>query len=92
MYKETGYGMKTTGMSLMIIVTLSLWLSGCLNKYTMSEQVTSYNTGCAAEDVQVFDEVDNLNSDHTWTAKCGGKTYLCSDHSSAGSVCYEVTE
>ena len=54
--------------------------------------MTSYNTGIAAEDVQVFDEVDNLNSDHTWTAKCGGKTYLCSDHSSAGSVCYEVTE
>ena len=58
----------------------------------MSKEVTSLHTGCETKDIQISDDIVGLNDDHTWTARCKGKTYLCSDHSSAGSECLELSE
>ena len=76
----------------MISSVLGFGLSGCFTNPTMSIEVTSYHTGCETKDIQISDEVMELNDDHTWTAKCKGKTYRCSDHDSAGSECLELPE
>ena len=79
-------------MSLMIPLILGFGLGGCFTNPSMSVEVTSHHTGCEAKDIQISDEVMELNDDHTWTAKCKGKTYRCSDHDSAGSECLELHE
>jgi hypothetical protein len=84
--------MKKTGISLMISSILGFGLSGCYTNPSMSVEVTSHHTGCETKDIQISDEVMELNDDHTWTAKCKGKTYRCSDHDSAGSECLELPE
>ncbi len=84
--------MKTTGMRLMISSISGFGLSGCFTNPSMSVEVTAHHTGCETKDIQISDEVMELNDDHTWTAKCKGKTYRCSDHDSAGSECLELPE
>ena len=84
--------MKKTGMSLMILSISGFGLSGCFTNPSMSVEVTSHHTGCETKDIQISDEVMELNDDHTWTAKCKGKIYRCSDHDSAGSECLELSE
>lgn len=84
--------MKTIGIRQIILSVLGFGLSGCYTNPSMSEEVTSHHTGCETKDIQISDEVMELNDDHTWTAKCKGKTYLCSDHDSAGSECLELPE
>ena len=84
--------MKKIGMRLIILSILGFGLSGCFTNPSMSVEVTSLHTGCETKDIQISDEVMELNDDHTWTAKCKGKTYRCSDHDSAGSECLELRE
>ena len=76
----------------MISSILGFWLSGCFTNPSMSVEVTAHHTDCETKDIQISDEVMELNDDHTWTAKCKGKTYRCSDHDSAGSECLELPE
>ncbi len=66
--------MKKIGMSLMILSISGFGLSGCFTNPSMSVEVTSHHTGCKIKDIQISDEVMELNDDHTWTAKCKGKT------------------
>ena len=84
--------MKTTGIHLLILSMLSLGLSGCLTSSVTYQQITSLNVDCKTKDIQILDESVELNSTETWTAKCQGKTYRCSYHSSAGSDCDEIPE
>ena len=84
--------MRKFGISLIISSILVFALNGCFTNPTMSKEVTSLNTDCETKDIQIFDEIVRLNDDHTLTARCKGKIYLCSDHSSAGSECGELSE
>ena len=83
--------MKTTGI-ILIISMLSLGLSSCLTSSKTYQQITSTNVDCKTKEIQILDEKSDLNSTESWTAKCQGKTYRCSYHSSAGSDCNEIPE
>ena len=83
--------MKTTGITLILSI-LSFTLSGCLTSSATYQQITSTNIDCKTDDIQILDEIAELNSTESWTAKCQGKTYHCTYHSTAGSDCNEVTE
>ena len=83
--------MKTTGITLILSI-LSFALSGCLTSSKTYQQITSMNIDCKTDDIQILDEVAELNSTESWTAKCQGKTYQCTYHSSAGSDCNEISE
>ena len=84
--------MKKFGISLIISLSLGFGLSGCFTNPTMSKEVTSLHTGCETKEIQISNEFVKLNDDHIWTARCKGKKYLCSDQSSAGSDCLELSE
>jgi len=58
----------------------------------MPQEITSYNVGCAADGVQISDEVYELSGDESWTATCEGKTYDCTHFPDADSSCYERHE
>lgn len=57
----------------------------------VTKQITALNTECKAAEIDIYDEVENLNSDHTWTAKCHDKIYECSEHSSSGTECTDIS-
>ena len=67
-------------------------LSGCLNDFTIPEQITSLNVDCTPENVQVFDEKIELSGEQSWTAKCKGKVYYCSYFPESDAGCYELDE
>ena len=58
----------------------------------MYQQITSLNIDCKTKDIQISDETANLNSTESWTAKCEGKKYRCTYHSSTGSDCNEIPQ
>jgi len=82
--------MKQAISKYIIVLICCAGVSGCITKYSISEEVTALNTTCDINHIQISTEVYELNDDHTWTAKCNGKTYYCSDQSAAGSDCVEV--
>ncbi len=71
---------------------LVIGLSGCLTSSITYQQITSENVDCKTNEIEISDEVVELNSEENWTAKCEGKVYSCSYHSSAGSDCNIVDE
>ena len=75
-----------------LIVLLTLGLGGCSLGASMSQQVTSFNVDCKPDDIQITDEEVALNSEESWTAKCGGKTYRCTYFPESDSDCYEIDE
>ncbi len=84
--------MKTVGIYLIISSVLSFGLSACINNTSAMKQTTSFNADCDTKDVQIFDDVVTLNGEQTWTAKCEGRTYFCSDLPESGSGCIELFE
>lgn len=52
---------------------LALALGGCATL----ESVTSGHVGCPAKDIRIFDARKNWDT-MTWTAKCRGRVYYCS--------------
>jgi hypothetical protein len=79
-------------MSLVVLISIGLVFSGCITNANISKQFTSSNTGCFKKDIQILNETAEFNGMHTWTAKCKGKTYLCTYHSTAGSKCMEAVK
>ncbi len=84
--------MKLLKMSIVMAVIIGIGLSGCIKNAKISKQFTSSNIGCETKDIEIFDETAGFNGMHTWTAKCKGRTYICTYHSSAGSKCKELIE
>ena len=91
--KETRQaGMKAVVWNLMILSILSFGLSSCKKDTVMYQQISSGYVDCKNKDIQILDAEADLNSTESWTAICGGKKYLCTYHSSAGSDCTEISE
>jgi len=67
-------------------------LSACFTNTAIPEQITSLNIDCNIKEVQISDEVIELNGEHSWTAKCKGKTYACTYLAESDMGCYEINE
>ncbi len=81
-------------MKKMIVAALAammmMVMSGCIKNPKMSKQFTSSTTGCSQKDILIQNETAEFNGMHTWTAKCKGKSYLCTYHSTHGAKCTEA--
>ena len=84
--------MKTTGTKLLLLMIFLFGLSACLMDTTIPVQITILNVDCNTDEVQISDEIIELSGEHSWTAKCKGKTYTCSYLSESGADCYEIDE
>ncbi|MGO9835272.1 MAG: hypothetical protein ACLP1X_13750 [Polyangiaceae bacterium] len=60
---------------------LALAITGCASNLPTW---TSAQIGCPADEVVIAKE-DTVWSTRTWTARCRGKTYSCSEHSEGQS-------
>ena len=84
--------MKLIDTRILVLFMIASGLSACFTNTTIPEQITSLNVDCNAKELQISDEVIELNGEHSWTAKCKGKTYTCSYLAESGMACYELNE
>jgi len=84
--------MKTTETCLIISSVLCLALTACKTSPSIPQQITSLNVDCKTQDVQILDESEALNGEHTWIAKCKGKSYSCNYLPESDAGCYELSE
>lgn len=72
------------------LITLAASLCGCTFGASMSQQVTSFNVDCKADEVKITDETVDLSGEESWIAECGGKTYSCTYLPESDNGCYEI--
>ena len=77
--------------TILIAIVLAFSFSGCMTNEHLSQQFTSSQIGCNAEDIQIIDErAAMFTGMHTWNAKCNGKEYICTYQQTAGAKCVEL--
>jgi len=84
--------MKIFRKKQLVLLIMTFGLSACLTDTTIPEQITSLNVDCKTEEVQISEEKIELNGEHSWTAKCKGKTYTCSYLAESDMACFELNE
>lgn len=70
------------------IAAVLLLAAGCTNA-RISKNLSAGAIGCPANSITIVDETATASGTHTWTAKCAGKTFVCSFQTSAGTNCKE---
>ncbi len=72
-----------------LLVASVFGLAGCAGvANSMARTMSSGPIGCSPDEI-VIENLDNGLMTNSWIAKCGGKTYYCSQISDGPTTCNE---